>query len=222
MDYDPLPFTQVRVVSVDPAQQRIRYAVDGNWQNPSILNAIFPTVPNAYGFGVEVHMFRNGRPIPGVTRMYAANPVGTTQFTATPDPGINPAALFAQIRPGDIAFMGMRGGSGSFSVLYCTGCTFRNLAVYSGTQWGFWAVGVQSSLFERIYSLPRPGTDRLASNYVGLWLTDVGPGNQVRLNRTIRSMDAGFGYAPSFLGTVKSQTDSRTFELEGSITTKLS
>src|SRR5712692_3130492 len=43
-DYDPLPFTQVRVISVDPAQQRIQYAVDGNWQNPSALNAVFPVV----------------------------------------------------------------------------------------------------------------------------------------------------------------------------------
>jgi hypothetical protein len=222
MDYDPLPFTQVRVLSVDPTRQQIQYAVDGNWQNPSVLNAVFPVVPNAYGFGIEVHMFRNGRPIPGVTRMYATNPVSSAQFTATPDPGVNPSALFAQIRPGDVAFLGMRAGSGPFSVLYCTGCTFRNIAVYSGTQWGFLAAHMQSSVFERVYSEPRPGTDRLAGNYVGLLLTDVGPSNEVRLNRAIRSMDDAIEYDASFLGTVKSQTDSRTLVLEGSITTKLS
>jgi hypothetical protein len=222
MDYNPLPFTQVRVVSVSPVQQQIQFAVDGNWQNPSVLNAVFPTVPSAYGFGVEVHVFRNGRPIPGVTRMYANNPVGSMQFTATPDPGVDPRALFTQIRPGDIAFLGMRAGSGPFSVLYCTACTFRNLAVYSGTQWGFLAAHMQSSVFEHIYSVPRPGTDRLAANYVGVLLTDVGPGNQVRLNRAIRSMDDPIEYDASFLGLVKSQIDSRTFVLEGSITTKLS
>ena len=221
-DYDPLPFTQVRVVSVNPTQQSIQFAVDGNWQNPTALNAVFPFVPSTYGFGVEVHMFRNGRPIPGVTRMYAANPIGSTQFTATPDPGVSPSAVFAQIRPGDIAFLGMRWGAGPFSVLYCTGCTFRNIAVYSGTQWGFLAAHMQSSVFERIYSLPRPATDRLASNYVGLLLTDVGPNNQIRLNRTIRSMDDGLEYDASFLGTVKNQTDNRTFVLEGSNVTKLS
>src|SRR5205823_3869202 len=74
----------------------------------------------------------------------------------------------------------------------------------------------------RIYSMPRPGTDRLASNYVGLLLTDAGQGNQIRLNRMIRTMDDGLEYNSSFLGTVKSQMDSRTFVLEGSLTTKLS
>lgn len=111
-DYNPLPFTQVRVVSVNPAQQSIQFAVDGNWQNPSVLNQVFPAIPNAYGYGIEVHIFRNGRPIPGVTRMYAANPVGTAQFTANPDPGVNPSAMFALIRPGDIAYLGMRAGCG--------------------------------------------------------------------------------------------------------------
>ena len=221
MDYNPLPFTQVRVVSVDPLRQQIQFAVDGNWQNPSVLNAVFPAVPAVYGFGIEVHMFRNGRPIPGVTRMYASNPVGSTQFTATPDPGVNPRTLFAQIRPGDIAFLGMRAGSGPFSALYCTGCTFRNLAIYSGTQWGFLAAAVQSSVFERIYSVPRPGTDRLAANYVGLLLTDVGPGNQVRLNRAIRSMDDPIEYDAAFVGLVQNQMDSRTFVLGGPGTTKL-
>ena len=61
VDYDPLPFTQVRVVSVNPAQQQIQFAVDGNWQNPSVLNAVF-SVPNG---GVDVHIFRSGRPIIG-------------------------------------------------------------------------------------------------------------------------------------------------------------
>ncbi len=221
-DYDPLPFTQVRVVSVDPAQRRVQYAVDGGWQNPSMLNAVFPLTPNTYGYGVEVHLFRNGRPIPGVTRMYAANPVGSTQFTATPDPGVSASAMFAQIRPGDIAFLGMRLGSIPVSTLYCTGCTFRNIVAYSGAAAGFLAGFAESSVFERIYSIPRPGTDRLASSYVGLLLTGEGAGNQVRLNRAVRTMDDGFEYNALFLGTVKSQVDNRTFVLEGSLATQLS
>jgi hypothetical protein len=120
-DYDPLPFTQVRVVSVNPSQQSIQFAVDGNWQNPSVLNSVFAAVPSAYDFGVEVHMFRNGRPIPGVTRMYGTNPIGSSQFTAIPDPGPTGATVFSQIRPGDIAFLGMRAYSIPVSTLFCTG-----------------------------------------------------------------------------------------------------
>lgn len=124
-DYDPLPFAQVRVLSVNPSQQSIQFAVDGNWRNPSSLNAVFPVIPAVYGFGVEVHIFRNGRPVPGITRMYAGNPVGSSQFTVTPDPGFTASAVLSQIRPGDIAWLGMRAYSIPVSTLYCTGCTFR-------------------------------------------------------------------------------------------------
>jgi hypothetical protein len=56
-DHDPLPFTQVRVISVDAAQRRIRFAVDGTWQNPSLLNAVFDAPKTSFQ-GIEVHMFR--------------------------------------------------------------------------------------------------------------------------------------------------------------------
>jgi uncharacterized protein (TIGR03437 family) len=221
-DYNPLPFTQVRVVSVNPAQQTIQFAVDGNWQNPSALNAVFPTIPNEYGVGVEVHMFRNGRPIPGVTRMYATNPLGTSQFTAIPDPGPTAGTVLSQIRPGDIAFLGMRAFSIPVSTLFCTGCTFRNIAVYSCTGQGFEAAFSQSSVFERIYSIPRPGTDRLAGNYAAILLTGMGPNNQVRLNRIIRSMDDGMEYDSLFFGQVTSQTNPRTFVLGETATSLVS
>ncbi len=223
-DYDPLPFTQVRVVSVDTAQRKIQFAVDGSWQNPTALNAVFAVAPNVYGRGVEMHFFRSGRPVPNLPRMYAANPLGSNQLTIanTTGPNVPPsAALLSQIRPGDIVFLGMRYGSGPVSVLYCTGCTFRNITVYSGTEWGFQAGHTQSSVFERIYSIPRPGTDRLVSNFLGIWLPDAGPGNQLRLNRVIRTMDCSLEYDSVFLATVKSQTDSRTVVLEGTITTLL-
>ncbi len=39
-DYNPLPFTQVRVVSVNGKQRHVQFEVDGAWQNPSVLNAV--------------------------------------------------------------------------------------------------------------------------------------------------------------------------------------
>jgi hypothetical protein len=122
-DYNPLPFTQVRVVLVNSAQQSIQFAVDGNWQNPSVLNAVFAAPPTSFQ-DIQVHIFRNGRPIPGVPRMHAANPVGSSQFTANPDPGLTASTVFAQIRPGDIAFLGMALGSGPVTALFCTSARF--------------------------------------------------------------------------------------------------
>jgi uncharacterized protein (TIGR03437 family) len=128
----------------------------------------------------------------------------------------------ALIRPGDIAFLGMRtGAAGPVSAAYCTGCTFRNITAYSSVEWGLANLGSQSSVYERTYSIPRPGTDRLASTYGQPELGAAGPGNQVRLNRMIRTMDNGIPMAADSLGTVKSQTDSRTLVVEGALSTWL-
>jgi hypothetical protein len=220
-DYNPLPFTQVRVVSVDAAQRQIHFAVDGGWQSPSALNALFAVTPNQ---GVELHMFRNGRPIQGVPRAYAANPIGSDQFTFVRDPygGYDASSVLAKIKPGDIALLAMRLGSGPVTALTCNGCTFRNIAVYSGTYWGFNGANLQSSVLEHVYSIPRSGTDRLISNFVGLFLPIARPDNQIRLNRIFRTMDNGIERSVEFLGTVKSQSDNRTLVLEGTLTTLLS
>ncbi len=212
-DYDPLPFTQVRVTSVDPVQRRFRFAVDGNWQNPSVLNAAYSAINGS----IEVHFFRNGRPITNVARLYAVNPVGSDEFTVGSDPGnYSNSAVLALIKPGDIAFLGMRTGrDGAIRVTYCTGCTFRNIRSYSSVEYGIGSFVTDSSVFERTYSMPRPGTDRLASTYGQLEFGAMGPGNQFRLNRMIATMDNALIEIADFLGSVKSQTNARTFVVEG-------
>lgn len=40
VDYQPLPFTQVRVVSVDLAASQIEYSVEPGWQDPSTFNSM--------------------------------------------------------------------------------------------------------------------------------------------------------------------------------------
>ena len=58
-DYNPLPFTQVRVVSVNPAQQTIQFVVDGNWQNPSVLKPAIAGPPSG-PLGLRVSATRQG------------------------------------------------------------------------------------------------------------------------------------------------------------------
>ena len=216
VDYDPLPFTQVRVVSVSAAQQQIQFAVDGNWQNPSVLNAAFAVS----GGGVDVHIFRYGRPIPGVSRLHVSNPIGSTQFTVTVDPGLTASQIVGLIRPGDLAFLAMHSRATGVAVVSCSGCTVRNVDIYSAGAVGFEGAFASSSVFERIYVRPRPGTDRLASTFTGIQMSGL-KGNQIRLNRMIRVMDNGMEYGAHVIGSVKSQTDSRTFLLEGPITSLL-
>jgi hypothetical protein len=173
-DYDPLPFTQVRVVYVDAVQRKIRFAVDGAWQNPSVLNAVFGVVPSGVG-GVKVHIFRNGRPAPDVAGLDAANPIGSSQFTLIPPPPGFPTDL-NKIRPGDIAFMGMRtAAAGPVTVSHCTGCTLRHITAYSSVEWGVEADNIQNTVFEHVYSMPRPG-HRPVSQHVGARSRARGPG----------------------------------------------
>jgi hypothetical protein len=67
-DYNPLPFTQVRVVSVNAAQRQIQFAVDGNWQNPTALPSQHDKVADAVSergpyedVGREVGLVRKAR-----------------------------------------------------------------------------------------------------------------------------------------------------------------
>jgi hypothetical protein len=55
-----------------------------------------------------------------------------------------------------------------------------------------------------------------------MFLANPLPNNQVRLNRMIRTMDNSLEYDNSAIGTVTSQTGSRTFVLTGSLTSLLS
>jgi len=217
VDYDPLPFTQVQVLSVNPAQQQIQFAVAGNWQNPSVLNEVF-SIPNG---SVDVHIFRDGRPIIGANRLHAANPIGSSQFTVSPDPGLTPSDVVALIRPGDITVLCMRSSSVAVGAIRCTGCTVRNIAIYSGAGVGFEGAFAEFSVFDHIYVMPKPDTDRLVSSFTGLQLSG-GLGNQIRQSRMIRTMDNGLEYGTRVIGSVQSQTDNRTFVVEGLITSYVS
>ena len=130
VDYQPLPFTQVRVTSVNAAQAQIQYALDGNWQDPTTFNSAQRT-PGAEAIIVEVHIFRNGQPAPGLGRMGAQNPFTAGSFTLIPYDFPPTAANVAKTRPGDLAVLTMRSFFSAIEADRCTGCTFRNVTIYS-------------------------------------------------------------------------------------------
>jgi hypothetical protein len=74
----------------------------------------------------------------------------------------------------------------------CNQCTFRNIHIYSGAGEGFFIEGSQSSLLDRIYVMPRPGTDRLISTMAdGISIFMSGLNNTIRNCRAIRNLDDG-------------------------------
>jgi filamentous hemagglutinin family protein len=219
VDYQPLPFTQVRVVSVDAAQATIQYAVEPGWQDPTAFNSaqVTPGLPDLF---VTVHMFRNGQPVPGLGAMSAAYPLSAGVFTLTPWVFQPTPASLAKIRVGDIAVLTMRTTLGAIYTDRCAGCILRNIRVYAGPQNALDAHLSPSNTLERIYTMPRPATDRLVSTD-GINFQAAGPNNAIRLNRAIRTMDDGFGLYNSITGTVQTQTGNRQLMVQGTANTTL-
>jgi hypothetical protein len=215
VDYQPLPFTQVRVVSVDPSHAQIQYAVQPGWQDPSTFNSAPP------GTIIEVHMFRNGQPAFGTRRMAAQASIAGNRLTIIPYDIIPTPQNIAMIRPGDIAVVAMRTTNATIVADRCVGCTLRNISIYSGTTAAVSTFFSTSSTLERIYMIPKPGTDRLVSAF-GINEETPGPNAHIRLSRAIRSMDDGFGLFNWVTGTVQSQVSSRTLVVAGPTNTALS
>ena len=134
------------------------------------------------------------------TRPFIGDRLSLMSFTA-------PATVDA-IRPGDIAVVRLRAfGSDPVNANHCTGCTLRNITVYSTASGGA-AVGMissRSSVLERVYLMPKPGTDRLISATSAIYVGVGGLGTQIRLSRGIRTTDDAFWFYGRVVGSVQSQ-----------------
>jgi hypothetical protein len=116
-DYQPLPFTQVRVVAVDVVNSEIQYAVQPGWQDPSAFNS----VQGPPGFApplVQVHVFRNGQPAFSVRRMLTQPPFTGGRF---PVMAFTAPATLASVRPGDIAVVALNGIAQAVNCNHCVG-----------------------------------------------------------------------------------------------------
>ena len=131
--------------------------------------------------------------------------------------GASTPGTLAAVRPGDILAILMRAyGGDAVNGNHCNGCTFRNITVYSSA--GVAAVNAiptHASVFERVYSIPKPGTDRLISTLTSVQIEPDGPNNQIRLSRAIRTVDDGFAASGMLVGMVQTQVDSRTLNVTG-------
>jgi hypothetical protein len=207
-DYQPLPFTQVRVAAVDLPNAQVQYSVEPGWADPSSFNTI--TGPAGMSTAVIVHMFRNGQPVLG--RLWPPLQFSGNRFSA----GNTDPAVLASVRVGDIAVIALSNGGNTINTNHCTGCTLRNISVFSASGAGVQAIDTQSGLMERVYSIPKPGTDRLVSTFGIAMFPIIGPNNRIRLSRAIRMMDDGFALVGQFIGTVQSQVSPSSVVVEAS------
>ena len=211
-EHQPLPFTQVRVDAIDVPNRQIRYTTQSGWADPPTLNAI--SGPGGLGPAlVDIHVFRHGRPILG--RLITQLPLVAGHMQIA-DSGLTPAGTLAAVRPGDIAVVALKDYATTINTNHCVGCTLRNISVYSAANAGVQSIDSAGNLLERVYSIPKPGTDRLVSTFGIATFPMLGPSNRIRLSRAIGTMDDAFAMVGQFVGTVKSQAGARTLLLQGS------
>jgi hypothetical protein len=220
VDYEPLPFTQVRVTGINAAQAQIQYVVDGAWQDPTAFNSA--QLPPGAALIFEINIFRNGQPAFGLGRMSVQHPFTAGVLTLLPYDFLPTPANVAKIRQGDIAVLAMRTDFSAITTDRCSGCTLRNIKVYASSSGAVFSWFSPSSTLERVYSMPKPATDRLMSGMGGIAFQASGPNNQIRLSRAIRTADDGIALFNWITGTVQSQIGSRQVILQGTPNTSLS
>ena len=205
IDYSQLPYTQVTVTSVDPAQQQVSFTVQPGWQRPSALNAL--------GYNPYMTIYRANRVVMSLLTIQTPFADDKATIVTAGPAGIDYRALVGQIRPGDIAVIAKSAGIAVSGA--CDNCTFRNIRVYTAGTGATYLLG-QSDLFERFYVMPRPGTDRLrSSGNDGIHVGQTGPNSVIRLCRVIRNGDDGYSPISSKFGFMTKQLDQRTFAVQG-------
>ena len=204
IDYLQLPWTQAVITSVDSTRNQFSFTVQPGWQKPSALNSI------GLGTSPSMTIFRGGRVYNALVGIQL--PLTDDNATIVDSGPYKASEEVAQIRPGDlVALEKDTFGEGIKGV--CDGCTFRNIRIYAA---GLGATDIfgQNDLLERVYVMPKPGTDRLLSAFHDVHITLTGPNNIIRLSRAIRKGDDGFSPISQKLGIVTQQLDSRTLQVQ--------
>lgn len=219
IDFMQLPFTQLSVISVDPAQRQVQFRVPAGWQHPSVFNS----PQNAFGLAEEiwVFVFRNGQPAPGMSRLQARRPFDQDRFTLI-DQGFpwEATEVIARIKPGDTAVLTARGAGEPVLVSRGDGITLQNIKIFSSGINGLAVLESARTLVERVYVMPRPGTERLISTNadgITLW-SQWGENNTIRLSRSIRTLDDGFSPHSLIYGTVQQKISARTLSIQRQFT----
>jgi hypothetical protein len=209
LDYLELPFTQVLVTGVDLASRAILYTLHPGRPSPQIFN----DDPGAAG-QVFVQIYRGGRPATNLTRMTTQLPFQADRIIV-PDDGSpwQTASVLGRVTAGDTAVISNRLASLPVFCYYSSGMTFENIRIYSGG-FAFMLSHTSNSLAKRVYTMPKPGTDRLISVVAdGPTVEQPGPGNTFLLSRSIGTMDDGFSPHALIWGTVTSVVNSTTLQV---------
>jgi uncharacterized protein (TIGR03437 family) len=204
-----LPFTQVRVTSVETVNNKINYTVLPGWESATNFN----TPRNPFGVTNEplyAFDFRNSAPVRETSRMAIKKPVDPGFLTIMSGAPWEDPKQLASIQPGDVIALTARVGSPAVRFADGSNITIRNVAIYSSGVGGLQVNASPNSTIEQVQVIPRPGTDRLVStNADGISLIQLGQNNVIRRCRVKRTGDDGLSPNSQQLAVVTGQTGAR-------------
>jgi hypothetical protein len=210
IDYQPLPFTELRVKEVALDTNQIvavplrAFPGEPNYVDVYQLQQSQPTA-NFYGFDFSP----DGRMKPTMARWSVSN-LKAPSNTLTLSGDLN----IALINAGDIFEVEARGGGPTIAVQNSSSIQLEQLSVYSGGGIGILTEYCPFTSIENVKIIPRPHTNRLVSTNAGGIAVNSTAQNNVILNCTISGTqdDCISGNSPA-VGDVQSITQPSTLVL---------
>ncbi len=205
------PYTHVQITAVDAVNRRITYSPLPGFADPASLNGLTqPYGPVEYWAVV----FRNGKILPGTSRMEVALPIvsGSVTLVSQGQPWLEPATL-STLQPGDTLVVTLRGGGPPINVLWSTSMVLSNITVYGANFEALNLEQTSESIVENVQVVPKPGSGLVGSNTGAIHLMWPGPNNIVRNNRLMRTMDDAIAIEDKYAAAILSQTGPRSLRV---------
>ncbi len=209
VDYVNLPFTQVRLTGVSPANAVLTYTTIPGWPSPTSLQS----PDGSTNFWAIV--LRGGSPIANAGRLPLLPPSSATALQIVPGtmPWAQPTVL-STYQPGDVIVVTLRDGDSTILVEGGSNIVISGVDIYASSALGLHLDSTSNSTVTRVRVMPRPGTDRLiGTNADGIHLSYVQANNNVQFCYVNRTMDDGIALNSPFLAFVNSQTGTRGVQI---------
>ncbi len=209
-----LPYTHVRLDSVDAQQRTLAYTTLSDWADPEIFNG----VPTPLGAPVLWAVaFRNGSIVPGTSRMHVAQPISSGVLGLVQDntPWTQSATL-SSLLPGDTIVVTQRGGESLINASRGDAITFSNFTVHASSAMAVLLNSVSHSMVDHVSVIPRPGSGLIASNADGIHFVLSGPDNHIRNSFVTRTLDDALSIDSVDLATATGQSGPRQLTVQRS------
>jgi hypothetical protein len=207
VDFLVLPYTQVRLESVDPDHRTLSYSSLPNWADPVSFNG---ATSMSKPLTLWAAVFRNGDIVPGTSRMRVVEPIArnTLQLAQDPAPWAQSPVILT-LKAGDTMIVTQRGGPPPVLVFRGDFVTVSNATIYGSSGIAMLLTLASHSTVDHVRVTPRPGVGLISANADGIHLAITGADNHVRHSFVTRTLDDGIAIESLDLAIVQRQSGHR-------------